>query len=147
MLKEGNTAPEFNLVGDDNQSYSLNALKNKNIVLYFYPKDDTPGCTREACGFRDNMQRLANHNTVVFGVSKDNTTSHNRFKTKYDLNFTLLSDPDLVTHQRYNALKEGKTHRSTFIIDKKGKIAKMWMPVKVNGHVEEVLKFLAAMEK
>lgn len=142
MLKEGDLAPELNLVGDDEKKHLLKSHRGKNIVVYFYPKDDTPGCTVEACGFRDGLNIFEMSDLIVFGISKDSTESHRRFKSKYDLNFTLLSDPDLQAYQAYGAIKDQKTVRATFLIDKQGKIAKIWPVVKVDGHVEEILEII-----
>lgn len=142
MIKENSKAPDFKLLGDDGKEYSLTSLQGNNVVLYFYPKDSTPGCTREACDFRDNLEQLTNYECIVLGVSKDNVASHNKFKDKYNLNFRLLCDTDLKVHKLYNALNEEKTIRSTFLIDKKGNIIKIWPKVTVSGHVEEVLKVL-----
>ncbi|MEI6805628.1 MAG: peroxiredoxin [Myxococcaceae bacterium] len=138
-LKEGMKAPAFKEQAD---------YKGQWIVLYFYPKDDTPGCTREACGFQDLSKIFHEHNAVILGVSRDNAESHQEFKKKYKLEFPLLSDPDLSLHKAYGAYGEktsyGKTSmgviRSTFLIDPQGNIAKVWPNVKVDGHVEKVLE-------
>ncbi|MBH1988803.1 MAG: peroxiredoxin [Myxococcaceae bacterium] len=122
--------------------------KNKWIVLYFYPKDDTPGCTREACGFRDLSAEFAKENAVILGVSKDSVESHERFQSKYQLPFPLISDPELKLHEAYGAYGSkvlyGKTSlgviRSTFLIDPEGIIAKAWYSVKVDEHVAKVLE-------
>lgn len=150
MLKEGNKAPDFKLPGDDGKTHSLKDYKGKKVVLYFYPKDDTSGCTKEACDFRDNMKRIAKKDTVVIGVSKDSIKSHNKFKDKYDLNFLLLSDEDCKVLEKYGVWQEKSMYgrkymgvvRSTFIIDENGKIKKIFPKVKVPGHVDEVLENL-----
>ncbi len=150
MLKEGNKAPDFKLPGDDGKTHSLKDYKGKKVVLYFYPKDDTSGCTKEACDFRDNMKRIAKKDTVVIGVSKDSIKSHNKFKDKYDLNFLLLSDEDCKVLEKYGVWQEKSMYgrkymgvvRSTFIIDENGKIKKIFSKVKVPGHVDEVLENL-----
>ena len=129
-LTEGMKAPAFKELVD---------YKGKWIVLYFYPKDDTPGCTREACGFQDLSKIFHEHNAVILGVSRDDADSHQDFKKKYKLAFPLLSDPDLTLHKAYGAWDE-KVIRSTFLIDPQGKITKIWPNVKVDGHVEKVLK-------
>lgn len=129
----------------------LSSLKGKNVVLYFYPQDDTPGCTKEACSFRDNLPKFNNLNAEILGVSKDSFDSHNKFIQKYGLNFTLLSDEDLVVHKLYDTWKEKNmygrkywgTERSTFVIDKNGNIKKIFRRVKVDGHEAQVLDALA----
>jgi len=150
MLKEGSKAPAFKLPGDDGKVHSLSDYKGKTVVLYFYPKDDTSGCTAEACDFRDNMKRIAKKDTVVIGVSKDSAKSHIKFKDKYNLNFLLLSDEDGKMLDKYGVWQEKSMYgrkywgiaRTTFIIDAKGKIKKIFEKVKVKGHVDEVLENL-----
>lgn len=150
MLKPGNKAPAFTLISDEGKKVSLKDLKGKKVILYFYPKDDTSGCTAEACGFRDNIKVIDKKNTVVIGVSKDNTKSHQKFKTKYDLPFTLLSDENFEMLNDYGVWKEKSMYgrkymgieRTTFIIDEKGKIQEVFDKVKVPGHVEEVISKL-----
>ncbi len=130
----------------------LSSMKGKSVVLYFYPQDDTTGCTREACAFRDNLPKFGGLDAVILGVSKDSLASHARFINKYSLNFTLLSDEDLVAHKLYDTWKEknnyGRTYmgteRSTFVIDANGKIKKIFRRVKVDGHESEVLAALQA---
>ena len=149
-LTVGAPAPDFELESTDGP-VSLLGLRGSRVVLYFYPKDDTPGCTREACSFRDSMQRLAGHGAVVLGVSKDSIESHNRFREKYGLSFPLASDPEHRVATAYGAFGPksmyGKlvtgTIRSTFLIDASGKIERIWSPVKVDGHVDQVLAALA----
>lgn len=131
------------------QTYNLNEFLGKRVVLYFYPKDNTPGCTQEACDFRDNFNRLINY-AVVVGVSPDSIKSHLKFKEKQNLNFILLSDPEHILSEKFAVWKEksmyGKKYmgieRSTFILDEKGNIVKEWRKVKVKGHVDEILNFL-----
>ena len=149
-LTVGAPAPDFELEGTDGP-VSLHGLRGSRVILYFYPKDDTPGCTREACSFRDSMQRLDGHGVVVLGVSKDSIESHNRFREKYGLSFPLASDPEHRVATAYGAFGPksmyGKlvtgTIRSTFLIDAGGKIERIWSPVKVDGHVDQVLAALA----
>ncbi len=146
-LKVGDKAPEFKLKDSFEKEVSLSDFKGKRIILYFYPKDNTPGCTKEACGFRDDFAKYKRAGAVVIGVSKDSVESHQKFIDKYDLNFTLASDDGTVC-EKYDAWRMksmyGKEYmgigRSTFLIDTKGKINKIWPKVKVDGHVEEVLK-------
>ncbi len=148
MLKPGHKAPDFTLVNDEGNKVSLKDLKGKKVILYFYPKDDTSGCTAEACSFRDNIKIIEKKNAVVIGVSKDNTKSHQKFKKKYDLPFTLLSDESLDMIKAYDVWKEksmyGKKYmgieRTTYIIDEKGKIQDIFNKVKVDGHTKEVLE-------
>lgn len=152
-LEAGQAAPAFALPGDDGQNHALAAHAGKPVVVYFYPRDDTPGCTVEACNFRDNMNRVAARGAVVFGVSKDSVASHVKFKAKHGLNFTLLSDEELTMHKAYGAwgtkLMYGKpttgTIRSTFLIDAQGNLARVWPKVRVEGHVDEVLAALEAL--
>jgi len=150
MLKIGDKAPDFTLISDTGEKVSLKDLKGKKVILYFYPKDDTSGCTAEACSFRDNIKIIEKKNTVVIGVSKDNLKSHQKFKTKYELPFTLLSDENLDMIKDYDVWKEksmyGKKYmgieRTTYIINEKGKIQDIFNKVKVDGHTEEVLSKL-----
>jgi peroxiredoxin Q/BCP len=150
MLEAGDKAPAFTLISDEGKKVSLKDLKGKKVILYFYPKDDTSGCTAEACSFRDNIKVIDKKNTVVIGVSKDNTKSHQKFKTKYDLPFTLLSDENFEMLNDYGVWKEKSMYgrkymgieRTTFIIDEKGKIQEVFDKVKVPGHVEEVISKL-----
>lgn len=150
MLKEGDKAPDFILKDEQNQDINLNDFKGKKVVLYFYPKDNTPGCTKEACSFRDAYDDILEAGAVVIGISKDNTSSHEKFKNKHNLPFYLLSDLDNSVIESYGAWQEkkmyGKTFmgivRSTFIIDENGIIIKIYPKVKIDTHVEEVLKVL-----
>ncbi len=144
-VKVGDKAPEFSAKTYDGKFISLKDYFGlKIIVLYFYPKDDTPGCTKEACSFRDNLGRLNDANTVVVGVSVDDFDSHKKFKEKYGLNFYLVSDVNYEIVKKYGVQREGKdnklsANRITFLIDKKGIIRHIWAPVKVDGHTDEVL--------
>lgn len=147
-LKVGMPAPPFKLPSSKGREISLEEFRNqKNVVLYFYPKDDTPGCTIEACDFRDNLARLNKADTVVLGVSMDDLKSHQKFIKKFNLPFPLLSDVDRKVIDAYDVWDEktmfGKTfmgiERTTFLINKKGIIQKIWWQVTVPGHVEEVL--------
>lgn len=147
MLKTGDKAPDFSLINDEGKKVSLKDLKGKKVILYFYPKDDTSGCTKEACSFRDNIKIINKKNAIVIGVSKDDTKSHQKFKKKYDLPFTLLSDENLDMLKKYDVWKEKSMYgrkymgivRTTYIIDEKGKIQDIFDNVKVDGHTEEVL--------
>ena len=150
-LVEGQPAPDFSLKANDGKSYSLSQYRGKNeVVLYFYPKDDTPGCTKEACSFRDEMATFKKKGVVVLGVSLDDLDSHTKFQEKYNLNFPLLSDTDHVISDTYGVYKEKNNYgkkfwgieRSTFIIDKSGKLKKIFRRVHVDGHNDEVLKNL-----
>jgi len=149
-LKENETAPAFSLESDDGSKIALKDLKGKKVVLYFYPKDDTPGCTKEACNFRDGIADLKAAGAVVLGVSPDDAQSHETFRKKFHLPFSLLADPDHATAEKYGVWKEksmyGKKYmgieRTTFIIDSAGKIARIFHKVKVDGHHEEVLAVL-----
>ena len=142
-LKEGMTAPEFRLPASTGGELSLGELRGSPVVLYFYPKDDTPGCTREACAFRDLSGELEALGAKVLGVSPDGLPSHQRFIDKYELNFPLLADSSGAAISAYGAWKsgsEGKSiNRSTFLIDAEGKIRHIWRSVKVDGHQDDVL--------
>lgn len=148
MLDIGSKAPDFKAETDTGETISLKDFRGKQVVLYFYPKDDTTGCTKEACDFRDNFARLKKAGAVVLGVSPDTVSKHVKFKDKYDLPFTLISDPDKTVCGLYEVWKEKSMYgrkymgveRSTFLIDENGKIKALWRKVKVPGHVEEVLK-------
>ena len=149
MLKPGDVAPPFSLQAADGKTVALSDFRGKRVILYFYPKDDTPGCTREACGFRDALPRLGREG-VVLGVSRDPLPSHRRFAEKFRLTFPLLSDPDAAVGKAYGAYKQkslyGRTflgiERVTFLIDEEGRIARIFPKVKVDGHVEAVLQAL-----
>lgn len=150
MPKEGDPAPDFRLPADDGKTYALKDLRGQKVVLYFYPRDDTPGCTKEACSFRDNLARVRSKGAIVLGVSKDDLESHAKFREKYSLSFPLLSDPEGKVLGAYGVWKEksmyGKTfmgiERTTFVIDENGRIRKVFPRVKVDGHTDEVLAAL-----
>lgn len=147
MLKAGDKAPDFSVMNDKSEKISLKDLKGKKVVLYFYPKDDTSGCTAEACDFRDNIKQFEKNNTVVLGISKDSVKSHVKFKEKFELPFPLLSDESLKMIKDYDVWKEksmyGKKYmgveRTTFIIDEKGVIKEIYEKVKVPDHVKDIL--------
>jgi thioredoxin-dependent peroxiredoxin len=150
MISEGTPAPDFELTSDSGESVKLSALRGRPVVLYFYPKDDTPGCTTEACEFRDAYDVFRERGAEVLGVSPDDVTSHEKFKTKYELPFTLLADPDHEVAEKYGVWGEkkyaGKTYlginRSTFIIDADGNVARAMLGIKPAGHAEKVLDSL-----
>jgi len=153
MMTEGKKAPEFTLPSSEGGSVSLKDLRGKTVVLYFYPKDDTPGCTREACAFRDSQAALKRKGAVVLGVSGDSLASHEKFKAKYKLNFPLLSDPDKAVARKYGAWGEKVLYgrktvgmiRSTFVIDGEGVVRKVFPRVKVDGHDQQVLDAVSAL--
>lgn len=146
-LDVGDKAPEFSLPTDGGGTASLKALKGKKVVLYFYPKDDTPGCTTEACAFRDALPDFSKTGAEIIGVSKDSVARHDKFKAKHDLPFPLIADEDGTLCEAYGVWQEkknyGKTYmgivRSTFLIDENGKIAAVWRNLRVKGHVDKVL--------
>ena len=146
-------AYNFTLSADNGETVSLSDYLGKKVILYFYPKDNTPGCTQEACDFRDNFKRLIDNDVIVLGISKDSIKKHNGYKEKHKLPFLLLSDEDGKVCEDYGVwqLKKmmGKEYmgivRSTFLIDKDGNLVKEWRAVKVNGHIEEVLEFVKEM--
>ena len=150
MLTEGTLAPDFTLTDDQGTEVSLSDFRGKKVVLYFYPKDDTPGCTTEACEFRDGHTSILAKGAVVLGISPDTVKSHQGFKLKYNLPFHLLSDPDHQVAELYGAWGEkksfGKTYdgilRTTFILDEQGVVQKVFKNVKPQGHTEEVLAAL-----
>ena len=152
-IEEGETAPDFTLPADDGKSIQLSQLRGRPVVLYFYPKDDTPGCTREACAFRDRRSEIAERGAVVLGVSPDDVASHGKFRDKYGLNFPLLADTGHQLAERYGAWREKNMYgkksmgiqRSTFLIDREGKVRKVWKKVSVDGHDEEVLRALESL--
>jgi peroxiredoxin Q/BCP len=149
-LEEGTKAPAFSLPADDGSQFSLSDAKGKPLVLYFYPADDTPGCTREACAFRDRSAELKKLGAVVVGISPDDVDSHTKFKGKFQLNFPLLADINHQVAEKFGAWREKNMYgkksmgivRSTFLIDPNGKIAKVWKSVKVDGHDEHVIAAL-----
>ena len=149
-LAPGSKAPEFSLASDSGEQVNLSDLKGKKVVLYFYPKDDTSGCTVEACEFRDNWAAVQGTGAMVLGVSPDAIASHQKFKQKYRLPFPLLADPDHAVAERYGAWGEKSMYgrkylgikRSTFVIDETGRIAKVFEKVKPKGHAGQVLEAL-----
>ena len=151
MIQEGTAAPEFRLAGSDGKEHSLSDYRGKTVVIYFYPRDNTPGCTKEACGFRDQHTALAGLNAVVLGVSKDSLKSHDKFIRDFSLPFTLLSDPDLGMMKAYGAYGEkimyGKpvegTIRSTVVVSPDGIVVKHWKKVaKAESHPQDVINYL-----
>jgi len=152
-IEAGQRAPAFTLTADDGTKVRLSDLKGRPVVLYFYPRDDTPGCTREACSFRDRQAKLKKLGAVVLGVSGDSIESHEKFRDKYRLNFPLLADEDHAVAEKYGAWREKNMYgkksmgiqRSTFLIDSKGKVAKVWKQVKVDGHDGQVLEALETL--
>lgn len=149
-LEEGIKAPDFSLMGSDKKEHKLSEYLGKKIILYFYPKDNTPGCSKEACAFRDNLITINNLNTVVLGISRDSLASHDKFIEKLDIPYILLSDSNEEVCKLYDVLKEKNMYgrksigieRSTFIIDENGFIKKIFRKVKVDGHIEKVLEAL-----
>jgi peroxiredoxin Q/BCP len=152
-IEEGDTAPDFTLATHEGTKLKLSSLLGSPVVLYFYPKDDTPGCTKEACGFRDAKASLAKFKAVVLGVSPDDAESHAAFRAKFQLPFTLLCDPDHKVAEKYGAWREKNMYgkksmgiaRSTFLIDAKGRVAKVFKAVKTDVHAEQVLAALGEM--
>lgn len=150
MLEIGSKAPDFTLESDTGESYALSGLKGKKVVLYFYPKDNTSGCTTQACDFRDNLDHFSGKDVVVLGVSKDSLKSHASFRTKQNLNFPLLSDESCDVCSAYGVWIEKSMYghkymgidRSTFLIDEQGIIQNIWRKVKVPNHVQDILKSL-----
>jgi thioredoxin-dependent peroxiredoxin len=154
-IEPGQRAPAFTLTADDGGKVRLSDFKGRPVVLYFYPKDDTPGCTREACAFRDGRKAFGKFDAAVLGVSADSVESHVKFRDKYDLNFPLLADPDHKVAEKYGAWREKNMYgkksmgiqRSTYLIDAAGKVARVWKAVKVDGHDQSVLGALAELER
>ena len=152
-VEEGKKAPDFTAATDGGGKLKLSELRGKPVVLYFYPKDDTSGCTAEACSFRDNSAAFKKLKAQVVGVSKDSVGSHDKFKKKYDLTFPLVSDADGKICAKYGTWVEKSLYgrkymgieRATFLIDKEGTVAKIWHKVKVAGHVDEVAEALKAL--
>ena len=148
--KIGGKAPAFTVFGDDGKKVSLSDFKGKKVVLYFYPKDNTPGCTRESCAFRDNLTEIKRKGGIVLGASTDSVASHKGFKQKHGLNFPLLSDPDKKVANAYGVWKQKSLYgqkymgleRTTFLINEEGKVSKVFPKVQVDGHLDEVLAAL-----
>lgn len=146
-MKLGSLAPDFNLIGSDGRDHKLSDYRGKKVILYFYPKDNTPGCTTEACDFRDNIKTINDLNTVVIGISKDRLNSHSKFIEKLNLPFILLSDEEKIVCELYDVIKEKNMYgkkvlgieRSTFIVDENGILVKEFRKVKVKDHIKEVL--------
>src|SRR5947208_4927423 len=153
-LAEGDKAPAFTLTADDGSKVKLADLQGSPVILYFYPRDDTPGCTREACAFRDRSQELKKLGANVFGVSPDDVASHVKFKGKYQLNFPLLADPDHKVAEKFGAWREKNMYgnkkmgivRSTFLIDADGVVQRVSKSVKVDGHDAAVIEALKALQ-
>ena len=149
-IEEGKKAPAFTLHADDGSKVKLSELKGNPVVLYFYPRDDTPGCTKEACAFRDRQDEIKALGAQVFGISPDTLESHVKFRDKFSLNFPLLADPDHAMADKYGAWREKNMYgkksmgiqRSTYLIDADGKVAKLWKRVKVDGHDQQVIDAL-----
>jgi peroxiredoxin Q/BCP len=152
-VEPGQQAPAFTLTADDGSQVRLAELRGRPVVLYFYPRDDTPGCTRQACAFRDQQARLKKLGATVLGVSADSIESHQKFRDKHRLNFPLLADVGHKVAEKYGAWREKNMYgkktmgiqRSTFLIDAGGKVAKVWKSVKVDGHDAQVLEALAEL--
>lgn len=152
MLEKGSMAPDFTLLNQYGEEVSLSSLRGKKVVLYFYPKDNTPGCTKQACAFKQNDDAFKERHVEVVGISKDSIKSHQNFMKKYELPFTLLSDPETSVIQAYDVWQEkklyGKTYmgivRTTYIIDEEGKILKVYPKVSPEKNAEEILAFLDA---
>ena len=153
-IEPGQKAPAFTLTSDDGSKVRLADLAGSPVVLYFYPKDDTPGCTKEACAFRDLKKDLQKHGAKVYGVSADDVASHVKFRDKFKLNFPLLADVDHAVAEKYGAWREKNMYgnvsmgiqRSTYLIDAKGKVAKVWKRVQVDGHDQKVLEALEELQ-
>jgi thioredoxin-dependent peroxiredoxin len=152
MVDKGSLAPDFTLPSDEGTSVTLSALRGLRVVLYFYPKDDTPGCTIQACDFRDTLPRFDGVDAVVLGVSADSVASHGKFRKKFGLTFPLLSDHDHVVSEAYGVWKKksmaGRTYmgieRSTFLVDEEGRVAEAWRKVKPEGHANMLAELLGA---
>ncbi len=153
-LEPGTKAPDFTLVSDRGEKVKLSGLHGQPVVVYFYPRDDTPGCTKEACAFRDRQADLAAHGAVVLGISGDDVASHEKFRDKYELNFPLLADSGYKVATKWGAYREKNMYgkksmgiqRSTFLIGPDGKIVKVWKKVSVDGHDQQVLDALAELQ-
>ncbi len=152
MVEKGSPAPDFTLPSDDGGDITLSALRGRKVVLYFYPKDDTPGCTVQACDFRDSLPLFEGVDALVLGVSADSLASHAKFRSKFELNFPLLSDGDHRVSEAYGVWKEKKRYgrsfmgieRSTFLIDETGVVADVWRNVKPEGHTRMLAELVGA---
>jgi peroxiredoxin Q/BCP len=152
-IEPGKKAPAFTLTADDGKKVKLSDLAGSPVVLYFYPKDDTPGCTKEACAFRDRKAEMEQLGARVLGVSPDSVESHAKFRDKFTLNFPLLADPDHAVAEKYGAWREKNMYgkksmgiqRSTYLIDAQGKVARVWQRVQVEGHDDQVIEALKAL--
>ncbi len=153
MAELGKKAPAFTMPTDGGGKVSLKDLKGQKVVLYFYPKDDTPGCTKEACGFRDALPDFTKVDAVIIGMSPDSAKKHDKFKAKHELAVTLVADEELKALEAYGVWVEKSMYgrkymgveRSTFLIDKSGQVARVWRKVKVKGHADEVLEAAQAL--
>lgn len=153
LIEEGDRAPDFTLPADDGTQVRLADLAGHPVVLYFYPRDNTPGCTRQAAGFRDAHPEFQAAGAVVLGISPDGVASHARFRDRHDLNFRLLADPDHSVAQLYGTWREKSAfgvqkmglERSTFLVDPAGRVARVWRKVKVDGHAQDVLAALSSL--
>lgn len=151
-LRIGDEAPKFSLYANDGKQYSFKDFKNKKVILFFYPQDDTPTCTKQVCIFRDNLDTVKNHGAVIVGISPDNVKSHNHFASKYDLNFLILSDENKEVIKRYGVWKKkvmfGRKYmgviRSTFIINEAGNISHIFSNVRLKNHIAEILKAITS---
>lgn len=149
-IKENSAAPDFSLFGSDGKEHRLSDYRGKKVILYFYPKDNTAGCSKEACSFRDNIEIVDDLNAVILGVSRDSLKSHDKFIDKFNLPFILLSDEEEKVCKLYDVIKEKNMYgrrymgieRSTFIIDESGILKKIFRKVKVTGHIEQVIESL-----
>ncbi|SHJ97617.1 thioredoxin-dependent thiol peroxidase [Alicyclobacillus tolerans] len=152
-LKPGMDAPDFSLPNQYGETVHLSELMGQPVVLYFYPKDDTPGCTKEACAFRDLAGQFSAIGAKIYGISRDNVQSHEKFSEKYQLNFPILSDPDETVCNAYGVIREKNMYgkktigleRTTFVIDSEGKIAKVFRRVRVDGHADKVLEVVRSL--
>jgi len=155
LIEPGKKAPAFALNDQHGKTHRLSDYAGKPVVLFFYPKDDTPGCTTEACGFRDNLPKFKSNKAVVFGISILDEASKARFASKYELQFPLLADPDHEVADKYGVWQKKSLYgrlfngnvRTTYLIDADGKVARRWDKVKVNGHAEEVLEAVEALRR